>query len=400
MIDFVQKYYRQFQRHGVLIDKRDLQRIIDQEVKKAKNNYSRLPQPKTCPLETYIRLWVRIVLDQKFASKTLRKVDLAKPGKDPYARALKSFFYHLPLELIPVLSRKLFNAPFSQRRKIWQEFDLPLQKLERALKRMASIRSRMARDLGYSSLIDSFLEKDKIPLEDYSLFVKNVDVWVERLNQQLPKIGNLPTWFYSEFNLPCFLCRHSHFPFHSLEEVFSFVAREYPVLKKFEKKIKIKIEGDQGFTIYHKEEDCFEITIEKETNIRHQSLTLIHELGHVVSLLKNFAQGVDIIFSQGKYGAEKEAIKIENYLLQKISNEVYRANIGEILLFPLRNTLFEIELYQHPDQDLGQLYTATFNRCFLEAKQQVNPLYVFNQQILLKPLASLPHIVTRYNLTV
>jgi len=393
-----QKYSRQFRRHKIPIEKKDLQRIVEQEAKKAEINYSRLPRPRTCSLETYVRLWVRIVLDQKFTLKTLRKVDLAKPGKDPYARALKSFFYHLPLELIPVLSKKLFNAPFSQRKKIWKEFDLPSQKLNRALKRLASARNKIATDLGYIPFLEFFLEKNKIPSEDYLLFIKNVDAWIRDLNQQLPRIKDLPSWFYSEFNLPCFLCKLSHFPFCSLKEVFDFVARKYPVLEKFKKKIKIRIQGTRGFTIYHKEQDYFEIIIEKEVNIRHQSLTLIHELGHVISLLKNFAQGVDIIFSQGKYGAEKEATKIEDDLLQKISNGVYRANIGEILLFPLRNTLFELEFYRNPNQDLGRLYAATFNRCFKGAKQKSNPLYLLDQNIVFNPFRSLPHIVGCYNL--
>lgn len=396
------EYYRRLKRAKTIVrfdDFRltDLKNLAQKTAEEAKKNYSQLTKPKICSLQAYIHLWVRESLDREFTLKTLRKVDLKKSSKDPHSRALASFFYHLPLELMPHLKKRVFNAPFPKRQKIWQEFDLPLAEIEKNFKKVVLIRKKEVKRMGYSSFINNPLEKYKIPQKSYNQFIENIDQLIKNLNQQLPKIKNLPPWFYSEFNLPCFICQLPSFPFRSLEEVFNFVAKEHPLLKKFQKKIKIKIGGKNTFTLYEKKRDIIKINLEKGVNIRHQAILLIHELGHAVSFLEYLGQGRDLLFVGGKYGAEKEAIKVETNLLKKASYQLYRASLGEVLLFPFRNTLFEIKLYQNPNQDLSKLYARSFNRCFLEAKQKKNPLYLLEEHFIISPFSHLPHAIARYH---
>ncbi len=366
-------------------------------VGKAEDSYLKLKSPRICSRETFIAYWVREELGRKFASKSLRKLDLKDP-QDPHSQTLSALFYLLPFGLYPHLNKRLFNAPFSGRQKIWQEFDLPVVKINTGLKKLVLVREKEAVKKGSSSFTDSLLEINRIPRSVYLQFIKNIDLLIKKLNQQLPETENLPSWFYSELNLPCFVCRLSSFPFRSRQEVFSFAAGEYPILKKFRYKIKIKIGNKHSFTRYRKESDSFEVNLGKEPNIRYQTISLIHELGHVVSLLNTLRQGEDLSFTGGKYEGEKQAIKIEMALLKKISTQFYRAVLGEVLLFNFRKILFEIELYQNPYQDLSRLYAQTFNRCFLKAQQKNNPLYILDERIILSPFANLPHTIAWYEI--
>lgn len=93
---------------------------------------------------------------------------------------------------MPHLRKAIFNAPFSRRQKIWQEFDLPLKKLETNFKKLVSIRKKEAKKMGYSSFINNLLEKYKIPQGSYDQFIENIDQLIKKPNQQLPKIKNLP----------------------------------------------------------------------------------------------------------------------------------------------------------------------------------------------------------------
>jgi len=395
-----QKYYYRFHKVKTVLKSSPpnliyLQKKAQEATCKARENYSKLTEPKICSLETYINIWGREVLDQEFSLKTFRKVHLEKPSKNQYSQILASLFNLLPLELVPYLKNEVFNAPLSQRQKNWQNFNLPLTKIKNLFKRLILSRNKEARKIGYPSLTDQLLEKNKISKNTYLLFVKNIDGLIKSLNQELPKT-KIPSMFYSPFNLPCFICQLYSFPFQSLQEVFEFVAKEYPVIKKFRQKIKIKTKDKYAFCFYEKEKDVININIEKKVNIRHQSILLIHELSHAISFLNYLGRGKDLLFIKGKYGAEKEAIKIEMKLLKKISDQLYRARLGEILLFYFLPTLFEIEVYKKPNQDLSKLYAQTFNRCFLKAKQRTNSLYLLNQEFIARPFAFFPHAIAAY----
>lgn len=389
-------YHRKFKRTKVDVSLNDLRRLAGKEALKAERNYHKIAEPRVCSSATYVSLWIREILECEFSMKALRKVNLKNPIQDSHAQALASLFYFLPLNLIPHLRKEIFDAPFSRRKEIWSGFNLPVKGIENSFRRLVKVRNKEAGEKGYPCLLDYFLEKNKIPKRDYQKFIQKIDRLIISLNRQLPKVNNLPPWFYSEFNLPCFICQLSPFPFHSLDETFDFVAKEYPIIRKFKRKIEIKVVGDTNLSFYKKEKDLFMINIEKGVNVRHRSLSLIHELGHVIAGINSFTKGVDLLFEKGKYVSEKKAIEIEVTLLKKTSDKFYQAILGEVLLFIFRSTLFEIELYQNPDQNLSRLYAKSFNRCFLKAKQKDNPLYILEEHISANPFTYLPHAIAWY----
>ena len=393
-----QNYYHRIQKLKLKISASELRDIVNKESLKAEENYYKLPKLKTCSLDTYICLWVKESLDNKLALKTLRKVDLQNP-KDSLSESLASFIYYLPQELIPSMRKRVFSSSFLERKNIWQDFNLPLNEVEKKFKDLIEARIEDVSERNYSSFFAVFLEKYQISQELYNQFVKGVDRLIADLNSELPRVKSLPSWFYSEFNLPCFICQLPDFPFKSIEEVFGFVEKEYPLLREFKQKVKVSFtQEEKTFTVYKTRQDIIEISLGEEANIRHLAIALIHELGHAISLLDYLRKGEEILFAGGKLEAEKRAIEIETNLLRKISEDLYKATLGEVLLFPFRNTLFEIELYKNPKCDVSRLYAKTFNRCFLKARQEDNPLYLLDEKIIFEPFALLPHAVARYQL--
>jgi len=291
------------------------------------------------------------------------------------------------------------DAPFPKREDIWQGFNLPLKKIENRFQNLIEMRIKDVSERNNSPFFEVFLGKNKISRKVYTKFTKGIDRLIADLNSQLPQIDDPPSWFYSEFNLPCFICQLPQFPFNSTGKAIDFIAKEYPILKEFRQKVKIKPAPDERtFTIYKAKQDVIEVNIGKEANIRHEVIILIHELCHAISLLNSLRNGEDILYTGGKYQVEKKAMEIEIKLLKKISEPLYKAYLGEILLFLFRNTLFEIELYKNPKVDVSKLYAESFNRCFLKAKQKDNPLYLLDESIITKPFALLPHAIARYQI--
>lgn len=366
-----------------------LRDLIEKTVKDAKRNYKKLSAPKTCFVDVYTAIWVRQEVAKDLAVRTAKEISLDNP---PLAfKAQADYFSLMPYELHAILKKKLYDSNPEKREEIWQSFNLPIGKIEKRFIQMTVSRNEFARKKGYTSYINMFLDKYKIPQSDYKRFVKKANKVIKYCNEQLPETDNLPTWFYSKFNIPCFICKMISFPFKTLDEVLDYVAKKYEALGQFKHKIKIKL-GEDSRMFYKKETDGFEITIDKSSNIRHQSTDLIHELGHVISYIQNFKRKVNPL-GKGAYSREKEALGIELAILKKTSPELFQAYFTEALL-TFRRVLFEIELYTNPKQNLGKPYADTFNRCFKKADQKENPLYILDDRIVLHPLSSLPHAVT------
>lgn len=365
-----------------------LHQLVQKAAKEAKENYQKLSEPRTCSINVYIKLWVRQTLDWDLATKTVKKVSI--DNSSSFGVSVKEYFSLFPDELSNEFRKKLFDAKPEMRKGVWKSFKLPFGEIEKRFVKMTKERIKFARKRGYPSYVDMFLERDKIPYPDYKYFTQNADKIIEYCNQQLPETDNLPSWFYSEYNLPCFICKIPLFPFKSFNEVIDYFVERYPLFSKFKHKVSVKL-GKSSSMFYKKETDSFQITIDKNLNIRHQIVELIHELGHVVRYLQNFNRGINPL-ERGIYLREKEAFKIELANLEAVSPNLFRALFSELLLL-FNRVLFEIELYANPNQDLSRLYAKTFNRCFKKAKQKTNPLYILDEHIVLKPLSSLPQAI-------
>ena len=382
------EFLPRYKSEGVNISLEELMVLANKEVLKAEKNYSRLTKPKANRLDNYIAIWVSMAVANDFARRTLKKISLNNPP--PLFKAAARYYFHIPLELHIPLARELFKVKPEEREKVWESFALPFRKIEEKFIEMTFERIRFAKKKGYSTYIEMFLDKNKIPGSDLERFIKNRNKLIDYCNKNLPKIGALPSWFYSEFNLPCYMCRLPSFPFKSLDEVLNFVAKRYEILGKFRHKVNIEL-GEKSKVFYKKETDSFEVTIGKDGNTRHRVTDLVHELSHVINYLNNFEEGINPVHS-GKYLSEKDALIIELSILQKLSQPWYRSTFCEALL-SFRRLLFENELYSNPKRDLSKLYAETFNRCFKEAKQIKNRIYILDERINLEPFSALPHAI-------
>lgn len=360
--------------------------------KKATNLYLKLPKPKTCNLGTYLKIFIQTTTAKNKAKKSITPVRLDDPPKEFEAQA--EFIKHFPPEALVELRNRIYDAPVKNRARVWRDLDVPVETLEQKFKKVVKSRINFAKSRGYKKYVDMFLDKYEISEKDYAYFVKNTDDTINYCNQELPKDKNLPDWFYSNFNLPCFICRQKDFPFKNNEEVIDCFAKKYPLMEKFKHKLEIKI-GETSKMAYQVREDNFLITLAKRGNTRHRAMDLVHELSHVVWYLEVLAKNQNP-YQTGLYQRELHATRIEFENLNNISGKLLQAQMAEVLL-TLREAIFEIEFYKKPDQDLSKLYAKTFNKCFSGAKQKINPTYLINENIVTNAFSALPHAVAAVN---
>lgn len=367
----------------------DLQTLIEREVHRSVANYRKLKNPKTCSASTYKEYWVYDQVRRDFILKTLKKISINEPNPDPHSQALVSYLSIIPIKLSRLINQKLSKTQPGNRRAVWKEFKLPVKKLETLLQKIAVNRNILAQEKGYASFIEFSLNNSKIPSSDYKKFKNIINILINKLNKQLPKT-RLPSWSYSVFSWPCYICKVTNMSYKKLGDVFEYVQKRSSLLKKYYTKININ-SGTRSATLYKKESDSFQITIDYSNSFNHQVSDLIHELGHVHADLINLRNGY-IPLKLGRYQAEFEAINYHSKISRSLSHDLYKAYFGQVLLTLIR-VMFEIELYTKPNQNLSKLYASNFNKCFKKCNQKSNPGYLIDDRIISAPLSSLPHMV-------
>lgn len=389
------EYYQKYQEEGISVDLKQLSNTARAAANKAEDNYSKLLSPKTCPKEVYLAHWAREVLDRDFVLRTLIPINHKNPPSEPHLQAMVDYFSLLPLELIHGVNQKINNTSPADRKKLWESSNFPIKEANDKFTKLILARRNYFLEKRRLSLPGTFLKQFKIPKSAYQEFIQNKNEVINFCNEFLPDVGKLPSWFYSELNLPCYLCRLSEFPFGNFKEVIDFVFQKYSSFSAFKPKVKIKM-GEETHVKYEKKTDSFLITIDRYANFRHQATGLIHELGHVISFLKDFQNRLDPL-EKGKYYEEKNAIKIQFSVLKNLSENLFRASLAEVLL-TFWKIMFETSLYENPNQDIEKLYANTFNICFKGSNQKKNPFYLLNEAIITSPFSSLPHAVAYYKI--
>lgn len=301
-----------------------------------------------------------------------------------------AFYLNYPPEKLKKYELKIYGVPTKDRKKVWEGFGFDMSDVEKKYKKMIIERNNHAKEKGFSSRIEMYLDRFKIPKKDYDFFLKNVEKLILKINKNLPE-KNLPDWFYTEFNNPCFLCRISKYPFKNVEEVKDYMYKSFKEIENVKKAIKIQF-GDWSEMDYDKNKNIFTITLEKNENIRHKISDLIHEFSHIIFERKSIKKDIDPD-KLGKYVRERESTRIELEIAKKLSMEYYWANNAQFLN-TIHNILFEIEITNNPNQDLSKLYAKLFNRCFIDAKQKVNRSYILKQQMVKNNFFNLSHAVS------
>lgn len=386
------KYFPLYQREGVKISLNDLKKFAGKALEDSKNNYQLLKKPRTCDFKTYACFWIKEEIIKDFTARTLKKVNINNSYlQDDYIKSLSEYFSILPLNEIYKLHKKLFGIiSFQKRKKLHRKYKPMLNKLEKSFEKIVLARNKLANKKGYSNFIEFNKQNNGIPEEKYQLFIAKIDRIIAYYNRQLPKVKKLPKWFYSRYNLPCLFCQMSFLSLPVPNKIIKLIEKLYPQVKPFSRKIKI-IYGEVGRVRYIKEKDAFQIIIRKDVNSYHQTIDLIHELGHVIDYLDNFTKEKDP-FLKGKYLAETKAFEVLFTVLQNVSQEAFKAYLMEVLL-TIQKALFEIEVYTRLNQDCAKTNARLFNRCFPNSRQRKNPFYLIDEQIINKPLSSLAYAI-------
>jgi len=390
-------YLKFAESQNIFTNEKEITNVIKDSLEKGKKKYSNLVEPKTCSLELYTIIWVKQSVSYFIAQKSIKPINLKNSPSSFQASA--NFHLLYSEELLKKYRDILFMASPEKRANVWQDLSLGLniKEFEKRFIEMTKERNKFVRNKKYSSRLNMDLDRYKIPKKDYDKFTINIDKIIDTCNRELKSTNRLANWFYSEFNIPCYICQLSEFPFNTIKETFNKTVSTNKMLNKFKKKIIIKLEEKQSQMLYKNKSDSFEIIINKKNNIRHQAIDLIHELSHVLVYLNNFKKDINPI-DIGTYLREKEAIKIERKILKSISLDLYKALFYNEILLLLHGTIFEIELHKNPKQNLGFLYASIFNKCYKNAKQKVNYLYILDKNIIFKPFSSLPHTIAHVNL--
>lgn len=380
---------------GVLVNGERLRIVAKKTAKTALSRYSKLKKPKACTANVYVLLYTKEALSRWFYIKNSREVETSSiKSKD--SRVFANFNDIFPLALIPYLNSEMRRNTPSANEKFWKEFKFNIGEIEKRFTAITVYRNKIAVSQGHESYVEMWLKNYKIPKTEYELFIKDIDTIINYSQKQLPAV-KLPDWFYSEFSRPCFMCRLPLFPFDSLDKTFEYIASRTPAINKYRSKISIRRKKSSVSKAgYRTKNDTFVVTINKDQNLKHQCVDLIHEIGHThyfIELFKKNLMPSDV----GQYNNEKKAYEFEMKITKSISGDLYKSIFSDFLL-QFRQTLFEIELYRNPNQNLSQLYAKTFNKCFAGAKQKSNPLYLLEESIVAKPLSTLPHAIAQASL--
>ncbi len=199
------EYLPAYEANGVSVSRDELRQLAEKAADEARENYPKLSKPKTGSLSTYTAHWVREAILKDFTSRTTKRV--SPNSSDPLVKATADFLAIFPPELLYNLRAEIYNSqPYEKRGQVWQSYHLPLEEIEARFVALVTARNVFANQKGYPSYLALALKNNKIPLSAYQRFVRNIDRLISYCNRQLPEVS-VPAWFYSEFNLPCFICR-------------------------------------------------------------------------------------------------------------------------------------------------------------------------------------------------
>lgn len=398
---YLNKYHLPlYKQRGLPISQDEVRKIISKSISKAKKQYSKLKEPKTISEDLYIDYWVRKRLVHHSLSQHTKSVTIDDPPD--WIKTAITFTELYSKELQAELHDKIYQSPFSKRPQIWQHIEKKrsIPEIKTAFQEMMYYRvTQFTKEKGYNQYIDLYFDKYQVPKSAYQDFLDGLQPAINFCNKKLPNPDQLPDWFYSPLTKPCFSCLQTiskdPLPFSSLTQAVEQMAKIHPLLDKFKDKVNLK-QAEKYETIYQEETDNFEITLVKSEDKRHQITSLIHELAHVVNYLASFQNGINPQ-EKGTYWRERETFRIELGSLKKIAPSLL-VNRYTNTLNNFTATLFDIDLYSKPRQNLDKLYANKFNHCFKSTDQKENPTWILKENIVFHPFSLLPYSISQFQI--
>lgn len=370
-----QKTKEKYNKKGLSTNSEEIKNFVDNLYCQAKEKYSKLSHPKLCSQKAYISLWINQEIGKDIAQKSVKPISLKNPPKD--FKAIAEFYKNYP--------------PSSSEQKSNQKQTNNINGKKQKLIAVVKERNQFALDKGYKSRLDMYFDDFNISRLEYKKFLKNVDKVINFCRDQI--YSNWKPKNNQNLDNYCLVCNSNLFPFKNLNEFLGFFKKKNNFYKENKNKIIIK-STNESRTEYVKKNDTFKITINKNTNINHQIIDLIHELAHTETMAKILNQ--DKFIQPKAYFLEKLAIKKEIKFLDKYFPKALIARQENILKM-IYQTLFEIEIYQNPDKNLNEIYLKYLKKCSKNISKSDSWNYLSNQDILYKCFTQLIYAIAYAN---
>jgi len=270
--------------------------------------------------------------------------------------------------------------------KIFKKNEDYINGLKSKFKQLVLERNNLAKSKGNDNYFDFIAEWDGVPKQDIINFFAKAGDLSRKLLDELPFDNSKIDWFSSNYNNFNFELQLGKPKYKLPKEVVDFIKKN-PSKNKYLKKIKLNPVEDTTFTTdYDYKKGEATINYDKNNSRLHDALSMAHEFGHAIGMVRNYAEGKET--SQPKpFPDETRAVKFELEFLAAQKADIRKvAQAGSIYYFV--NTLFEEKIYKDPEVDFDEVYANTHNVISPLIKQKSNPLYVLNSFLIEYPCYS------------
>lgn len=360
--------YSQYQKKAIPITDSQIKNMINTCYQQAKQSFSKLPKPRNITQKAYISLWLNDEISKDIATKSLTKINPKNPPDD-LQEAIKFFQNKSYQQLSPTTKKSILDQANKDFIKIIKE------------------RNIFAKNRHYKSYLDLRLDYSQIPQKEFQNFLKNINTLIKQSKKYIPNIEKLD----SNQTNPCFICQTKPLPYQNIHYFIKDFSKKYQFLNKNQPQIKIKL-SNLSSAQYLKETDNFQININQNISLNHQIIDFLHEISHVKVMKKIFRQNSSI--NPNLYTIEVKVIKNQLKLIKKYLPDIFIPTI-KYMLSTISQTLFEIKLFQNPNQEPEILYSNILNQ-FSVYQPSLKNEYLFNKKILFKNLSQITYAIA-YN---
>ena len=278
------------------------------------------------------------------------------------------------------------EIPLSSRKKAFAKYRKTILTLKPLFKQYVIELNKVAKKDGYKNRIEYANHINGIPQEKFELFLEKADHVIKILNQKFPEPpAEWADWYWSKYNTPdppCLATKKKYVVPDDIVEMIKMIKKKAPKVVALLPKIEIQKRKDfYSSARYDKKKKKVIISVPIRKTSLCGALSFIHEISHAVVYLDCVGKGADPV-SKGKYWNEREAYAVESNLIKKLFPKKIREAWLAGFLESFVSTLFQYEIYNHPDRNFDRVFARANNRCYLKANQRENPFYVLNTHLI------------------
>jgi hypothetical protein len=300
----------------------------------------------------------------------------------------------------------LTKLSLEERKENYRKLTPLIVKLRPIFKKRVVEFNKFARKVGYANQLDHYSAINSIPRHEFEDFLKSIDRFVSLVHSGFPATELAKkTKDWSMFSIPAPQGRlNLRNKFGVPDEIIKLVSKYDPRVKKYKDRIQIDYEKEpkdglsRSSAQYDAEKDIAIINLlQRGWDELEESLTFVHELGHSLDYLECIENKI-IPFNLPKYIEEYSAIEFTHKFINKEISKKEQKLIRYNQLYSLSSTLFEIDILTNDKQDFDKAYARAINRCYPKAKQTSNPLYLFENNFITRPLMGLIYNIIKVEL--